>query len=121
MPTIAIVGASLTGSSAAATLREEGFDGRVVLIAAHAPPPPHRAPGRPDPAGGRLRGPRGAHWSRAPAPVRSAAALQELPARDDAVRENLAAAAGVLSRARHRDAPGHDGDARRRREADAGP
>ena len=32
MPTIAIVGASLAGSSAAATLREEGFDGRVLLI-----------------------------------------------------------------------------------------
>lgn len=30
--TIAIVGASLTGASAAATLREEGFGGRVVLL-----------------------------------------------------------------------------------------
>src|SRR5438876_2665528 len=34
MPPIAIVGASLTGASAAATLREEGFDGRVVLLGA---------------------------------------------------------------------------------------
>jgi 3-phenylpropionate/trans-cinnamate dioxygenase ferredoxin reductase subunit len=44
MPTIAIVGASLTGSSAAATLREEGFDGRVVLIGAEPQPPYDRPP-----------------------------------------------------------------------------
>jgi 3-phenylpropionate/trans-cinnamate dioxygenase ferredoxin reductase component len=44
MPMIAIVGASLTGSSAAATLREEGFDGRVVLIGAEPQPPYDRPP-----------------------------------------------------------------------------
>ena len=44
MPTIAIVGASLTGSSAAATLREEGFDGRVLLIGSESQPPYDRPP-----------------------------------------------------------------------------
>jgi 3-phenylpropionate/trans-cinnamate dioxygenase ferredoxin reductase subunit len=44
MPTIAIVGASLAGSSAAATLREEGFDGRVVLVGAEPQPPYDRPP-----------------------------------------------------------------------------
>jgi 3-phenylpropionate/trans-cinnamate dioxygenase ferredoxin reductase subunit len=44
MPTIAIVGASLTGSSAAATLREEGFDGRVLLIGAEPQLPYDRPP-----------------------------------------------------------------------------
>jgi 3-phenylpropionate/trans-cinnamate dioxygenase ferredoxin reductase subunit len=44
MPTIAIVGASLTGSSAAATLRDEGFDSRVVLIGAEPQPPYDRPP-----------------------------------------------------------------------------
>jgi 3-phenylpropionate/trans-cinnamate dioxygenase ferredoxin reductase component len=42
--TIAIVGASLAGSSAAATLREEGFDGRVVLIGAEPQLPYDRPP-----------------------------------------------------------------------------
>ena len=37
--TIVVVGASLTGGTAAATLREEGFDGRLVLIGEeHLPP-----------------------------------------------------------------------------------
>jgi nitrite reductase/ring-hydroxylating ferredoxin subunit len=58
----AIVGASLTGSSAAATLREEGFDGRVLLIGAERS---LRTIVRP---------------------------LQELSARRDAVREDPAAA-----------------------------
>jgi len=44
MPTIAIVGASLAGSSAAATLREEGFDGRVLLIGAEPQLPYDRPP-----------------------------------------------------------------------------
>src|SRR3989454_2553417 len=44
MPTIAIVGASLTGASAAATLREEGFDGRVVLLGAEPQLPYDRPP-----------------------------------------------------------------------------
>ncbi|PYO07971.1 MAG: reductase [Candidatus Rokuibacteriota bacterium] len=44
MPTIAIVGASLAGSSAAATLREEGFDGRTVLIGAEPQLPYDRPP-----------------------------------------------------------------------------
>jgi NADPH-dependent 2,4-dienoyl-CoA reductase/sulfur reductase-like enzyme len=32
--TVVFVGASLAGASAAATLRQEGFDGRVILIGA---------------------------------------------------------------------------------------
>src|SRR5712692_182637 len=42
--TIAIVGASLTGASAAATLREDGFDGRVVLVGAEPQLPYDRPP-----------------------------------------------------------------------------
>jgi 3-phenylpropionate/trans-cinnamate dioxygenase ferredoxin reductase component len=42
--TIAVVGASLTGASAAATLREEGFDGRVVLLGAEPQLPYDRPP-----------------------------------------------------------------------------
>ena len=42
-PTFLIVGASLTGAKAAETLREEGFDGRVVLVGAE----PHRPYERP--------------------------------------------------------------------------
>ena len=39
-----IVGASLTGATAAASLRDEGFDGRVVLIGAEPLPPYERPP-----------------------------------------------------------------------------
>jgi 3-phenylpropionate/trans-cinnamate dioxygenase ferredoxin reductase component len=39
-----IIGASLTGGTAAATLRQEGFDGDVVLIGAEAQPPYERPP-----------------------------------------------------------------------------
>lgn len=42
--TFAIVGASLAGGSAAVTLREEGFDGRVVLIGQEQHPPYERPP-----------------------------------------------------------------------------
>lgn len=42
-PTIVIVGASLAGGSAAATLREEGFDGDVTLIGAE-PQLPYERP-----------------------------------------------------------------------------
>ncbi|MET0802203.1 MAG: FAD-dependent oxidoreductase [Actinomycetota bacterium] len=42
--TFAIVGASLTGATAAATLRDEGFDGRVLLIGAEPVPPYERPP-----------------------------------------------------------------------------
>jgi 3-phenylpropionate/trans-cinnamate dioxygenase ferredoxin reductase component len=38
-----IVGASLAGATAAATLREEGFDGRVILIG-EEPTPPYERP-----------------------------------------------------------------------------
>jgi 3-phenylpropionate/trans-cinnamate dioxygenase ferredoxin reductase subunit len=41
---IVIVGASLAGATAAATLREEGFDGDVVLIGAEPHPPYERPP-----------------------------------------------------------------------------
>jgi 3-phenylpropionate/trans-cinnamate dioxygenase ferredoxin reductase subunit len=39
-----IVGASLTGGTAAATLREEGFDGRIVLVGAENELPYERPP-----------------------------------------------------------------------------
>jgi 3-phenylpropionate/trans-cinnamate dioxygenase ferredoxin reductase subunit len=42
--TIVIVGASLTGGTAAATLRDEGFDGRVVLVGAESELPYERPP-----------------------------------------------------------------------------
>ncbi len=42
--TFVIVGASLTGATAAATLRQEGFDGSVVLIGAESLPPYERPP-----------------------------------------------------------------------------
>ena len=42
--TFVIVGASLTGGGAAATLRQEGFDGRVILIGAEPQPPYERPP-----------------------------------------------------------------------------
>ena len=42
--TFAIVGSGLAGGGAAATLREEGFDGRVVLIGAEPQPPYERPP-----------------------------------------------------------------------------
>jgi 3-phenylpropionate/trans-cinnamate dioxygenase ferredoxin reductase subunit len=42
--TFAIVGASLTGAKAAETLRDEGFDGRVVLIGAEHERPYERPP-----------------------------------------------------------------------------
>ena len=43
-PTYVIVGASLAGAKAAETLREEGFDGQVVLIGAEAERPYERPP-----------------------------------------------------------------------------
>src|SRR5918994_3371107 len=42
--TFVIVGAGLAGAKAAETLREEGFDGRVVLIGAEAERPYERPP-----------------------------------------------------------------------------
>ena len=39
-----IVGASLAGAKAAQTLREEGFDGRVVLVGAEEDRPYERPP-----------------------------------------------------------------------------
>jgi 3-phenylpropionate/trans-cinnamate dioxygenase ferredoxin reductase subunit len=42
--TFAIVGASLAGAKAAQTLREEGFDGRVVLVGAEPERPYERPP-----------------------------------------------------------------------------
>jgi 3-phenylpropionate/trans-cinnamate dioxygenase ferredoxin reductase subunit len=43
-PTFVIVGASLAGASAAATLRQEGFDGEIVLIGAEPQWPYERPP-----------------------------------------------------------------------------
>ena len=43
-PTVVIVGASLTGGTAAATLREAGFDGRLVLIGDEPDLPYERPP-----------------------------------------------------------------------------
>ena len=71
-----IVGASLAGAKAAETLREEGFDGRVVLV-------------------GRGGG----------APLRAPAAVEGLPARRGRAREGLRPRRGLLRRARHRAAP----------------
>jgi 3-phenylpropionate/trans-cinnamate dioxygenase ferredoxin reductase subunit len=42
--TFAVVGAGLAGGGAAAALRQEGFDGRVVLIGAEPQPPYERPP-----------------------------------------------------------------------------
>jgi len=42
--TFVIVGASLAGGSAAVTLRQEGFEGRVLLIGAEPQPPYERPP-----------------------------------------------------------------------------
>jgi 3-phenylpropionate/trans-cinnamate dioxygenase ferredoxin reductase component len=42
--TFVVVGANLAGGTAAATLREEGFDGRLVLIGAEPFPPYERPP-----------------------------------------------------------------------------
>src|SRR3954463_7423970 len=42
--TFVIVGASLAGAKAAETLREEGFDGRVVLVGAETERPYERPP-----------------------------------------------------------------------------
>jgi 3-phenylpropionate/trans-cinnamate dioxygenase ferredoxin reductase subunit len=44
MSTFAIVGASLAGATAAAALRAEGFDGRIVLIGDELEPPYERPP-----------------------------------------------------------------------------
>ena len=44
MPTIVIAGASLAGAKAAETLREEGFDGDVVLLGAETELPYERPP-----------------------------------------------------------------------------
>jgi 3-phenylpropionate/trans-cinnamate dioxygenase ferredoxin reductase subunit len=41
---VVIVGASLAGATAAATLRQEGFDGDVILIGAESQPPYERPP-----------------------------------------------------------------------------
>lgn len=43
-PRFVIVGANLTGGTAAATLRQEGFDGEVTLIGAERHPPYERPP-----------------------------------------------------------------------------
>src|SRR5215218_5782208 len=43
-PTFAIVGAGLAGAKAAETLREEGFDGRLVLLGAEPERPYERPP-----------------------------------------------------------------------------
>lgn len=44
MTSVVIVGAGLAGATAAATLRDEGFDGQVVLIGAEPMPPYERPP-----------------------------------------------------------------------------
>ena len=44
METCVIVGASLAGAKAAEALRDEGFDGRLVLVGAEAERPYERPP-----------------------------------------------------------------------------
>jgi len=43
-PTFVIVGAGMAGGKAVETLREEGFDGRVVLLGAESERPYERPP-----------------------------------------------------------------------------
>jgi len=43
-PTMVIIGANLAGGVAAITLREEGFDGKIILIGAEPHPPYERPP-----------------------------------------------------------------------------
>ena len=43
-PTFAIIGASLAGGTAAATLRQDGFDGDLILIGEEPHPPYERPP-----------------------------------------------------------------------------
>src|SRR3989442_13122084 len=43
-PRIVIVGASLAGARAGATLRDDGFDGEIHLIGAESQPPYNRPP-----------------------------------------------------------------------------
>jgi 3-phenylpropionate/trans-cinnamate dioxygenase ferredoxin reductase subunit len=43
-PTFVIVGANLTGGAAVSTLRDQGFDGRIVLIGQELHPPYERPP-----------------------------------------------------------------------------
>lgn len=44
VPTFAVVGANLAGGTAAATLREEGFEGRLILVGAEPTAPYERPP-----------------------------------------------------------------------------
>ena len=44
MPTFVIAGASLTGAKAAETLRDEGFDGDIVLLGSEPERPYERPP-----------------------------------------------------------------------------
>src|ERR1700728_2483788 len=43
-PTVAIVGAGLAGFQVASSLREQGYQGRVVLVGEESHPPYHRPP-----------------------------------------------------------------------------
>ena len=80
---------------------------------------PHRRLRGGDAARGGVRRAGGASGCGAAASVRSPAALEGVSARRDAVREDAAASARVLSRARHRDAARDQGGERRSGEADA--
>ena len=75
-----IVGASLAGAKAAQTLRDEGFDGPIVLIGDEAAPP-----------------------------LRAAAAVQGLPAGQGRAGEGLRPPRGLVRRARRRPAAGDRG------------
>ncbi len=44
LPAMVIIGANLAGGVAAITLRDEGFNGRVILIGAEPYPPYERPP-----------------------------------------------------------------------------
>jgi 3-phenylpropionate/trans-cinnamate dioxygenase ferredoxin reductase subunit len=59
---IVIVGAGLAGAKAAEALRDEGFDGRIVLLGAEAQAPYERPPL----SKGYLRGDGGARNARGP-------------------------------------------------------
>ena len=64
--TFVIVGAGMAGGKAAETLREEGFDGRIVLVGAES----HRPYERPPLSKEYLRGEAGPEkvWLRTPRP-----------------------------------------------------
>jgi 3-phenylpropionate/trans-cinnamate dioxygenase ferredoxin reductase subunit len=87
LPTFAIVGAGMAGARAAITLRNEGFDGRVILLGAEAEAPYERPPlskaflrGEQERAAIAIT-PKGASWSDIEVELRLGVEVTELDAR----------------------------------------